>query len=351
MARRDPLSPILRASDGFLSDLDRQAAPVVKQVLARYDRIQPRLAEAVRALEAQAAEIDPAGRAQLYQLSRYQTLLQQVNEEIGRLGGAVADAAERASDQAAVTGAEAGAELVRLQANTPGIAGAFTRMDPRTVARAASFVGEGSPLTEMLRGQYGQGWAQVIAQQYVTGVALGQSPRTVARNLARTIDVALPADLDRIIRTAQLWSYRAANHEAWRRSGVTEGWTWSSALDSRTCGACWAMHGTFHSEDETLNDHHRGRCAAIPRIKPTLDYTPTALDVPTGEAEFARLSRGEQDRVASAGGWAPHLRAYREGAIEFGQMATTRRDAIYGDMRVQPGLKSIIGEEAAQFYA
>jgi hypothetical protein len=306
--------------------------------------------ESVAALERQYADLDAPTRAQMYNLSRYQTLLQQVNDEMARLGGVVADTSRGVNESAARTGAEAGQELVRVQTNAPGVVGVFGRMDPLTVARAVSFVSDNSPLTAMLRSQYGQGWATVIAQQYVTGVALGQSPRAVARTLAQTITTAMPADLDRIIRTAQLWAYREANHATWRQSGVTDGWVWSSALDSRTCGACWAMHGTVHPDSETLSDHHRGRCAPIPRLKPTLDYTPTTLNVPTGEQEFGRLSRGEQDRIADAGGWGPHLRAYRDGAIRFEQMSATRRDAIYGDMRVQPGLKSII-PNAAEYYA
>jgi hypothetical protein len=345
------LSPLLTASEAFLRDLDAQGDAATRLMLKHYDPVQRRLLESLDKLQAQIGELESPTKAQLYRLDRYQSLLQQVNTEMGRMGQLLGDQLPGLTDDAGQVGMQAAEELVRLQANSAGIAAAFNKMSVANVQRAVSFVSPESPLTQMLVGRYGESWAEVIASQYVTGVALGQSPRVVIRNLKQTVTVAGPADLDRIIRTAQIWTYRQTNHVAWQRSGVVAGWIWSATLDTTTCGSCWAMNGTKHDVSETLDDHHRGRCAPIPQVVSSSDYQVEPLDIPSGEEVFSRYSRGQQESIAKAGGWLPQYRAWQDGAMAFSDMTRVQTDSIYGDMRSLRPLVSILGSDAEQYYS
>lgn len=345
------LSPLIKASDAFLRELDAMANDATRQMLNYYDPIQQRLLDSIDRLLEQVKSLENPTNAQLYRLDRYQTLLQQVADEMGKLGQTLGNKLPSLTDKTARVGMEAAKELVRIQSNDSGVVSAFNRMSISDVQRAVSFVQPQSPLIQMLNKRYGQGWASVIATQYVSGVALGLSPREVVQSLKQTVTVAGPADLDRTIRTAQLYAYRNTNHVAWQQSGVVSGWIWVSALDpERTCSSCWAMHGSRHDVSETLDDHHSGLCAPEPIVSSDADYEAEPPDVKTGEQVFKSYPAAKQAEVAQAGGWGAQYRAYKDGAITFEQMAGTHTDPIYGDMRTQASLVSLLGANAPQYY-
>lgn len=344
--------PLIKASDGFLSQLDKQGDAAVKAMLARYEPVQRSLQDALDRLEKQISELESPTNAQLYKLDRYQSMLQQVNSEMSRMGQGMASRMPDIASQASEVALEAAKELVLLQSNAPAIVGAFNRMSLAGVQTAASYVAPGSPLMDMLNSQYGEGWSAVISSQFVTGVALGQSPRAIVAGLRNTVDIAMPADLNRIIRTAQLYSYRQTNHQAWKESGVVSGWVWVSALiPGRTCGSCWAMHGTKHDNSEILDDHHLGLCAPAPIVSSDADYQADPLNVPTGESIFRNYPDAKQVEVANAGGWGAQYRAYKDGAISFGDMTRNQTDSIYGNMRSVAPLKALLGADASKYYS
>jgi hypothetical protein len=345
-------SPLLRASNAYLRQLDKGADPAVASLLANYERIQHDLNIALDSLQAQMVEQESPTNAQLYRLDRFTLLLAQVRSEMEHLGQRIADHLPAVSRDAVRTAVDASEELVRLQSNDLNVTAAFGRMDPRTVERALSFVQPHSPLMTMLKGQYGQGWADVIASQYISGVALGWSPRRVVSTLRQTVDVAAPADLDRIVRTAQLYAYRATNSHVWQQSGVVESWVWSADLSgANTCEACWAQNGSVHPVTEILQDHFRGRCAAVPQVSPSADFQADPLTIPTGEEVFSNYSEAKQREVADAGGWGAKYRAWKDGAIDFSDMATKSADPIYGEMNTSQSLKALLGQDAVQYYA
>jgi len=99
------------------------------------------------------------------------------------------------------------------------------------------------------------------------GLALGLGPEVIRRLIQQMMGMVLTRAL-RIARTEMLRAYREAarrNYQA--NSDVVKGWIWHSALNERTCAACWAMHGTVHRLEERLDDHVGGRCTAVPLTK------------------------------------------------------------------------------------
>jgi SPP1 gp7 family putative phage head morphogenesis protein len=319
-------------------------------MLRRYEAAQRTLLDALTEVERQMKALEAPTNAQLYRLDRYQTMLKQVADEMARMGIHMADTLPGVANHAKDVAIASSEELVRLQSNNAAIVGAFNRMDVQGVKRAAAFVSPGSPLMTMLQSNYGNSWADVIAAQYVTGVALGQSPRTIVAGLKQTVTTAAPADLTRIIRTAQVTAYRQTNTAAWQQSGVVESWTWSATLDDTTCASCWAQNGTIHPISEVMDDHHNGRCAPVPQVSSDADYQADPLNIPTGESVFNSYTDSRQAEIAKAGGWGAQYRAYKDGAITFGDMTRDSHDDIYGNMKTVASLKALLGDTASKYY-
>lgn len=340
-----PTSPILTASDGYLKQLERSGSAAAKRLIAQYAAALARLQRQAERLEEQLREADGATLAQLYRLDRYQTLIDQVADEMNRLGSRLAQVTHAAAVDAASVGATSGINAGRLSAN--GSRGdAFMLLDRATVERASSFVNPQSPLYRRLVRDYGRAWAEVLAQQYVSGVAQGWNPRRIKALLLRTLTTAVPAHIETTIRTAQIWTYHTTQQAVWQASGVVDYWTWHAALGQpRTCASCIAKHGSKHPVTEVLRDHHNGRCAQIPHVAGTPDR-----DIPSGESVFAAYSQQQQMALASAAGWLPQWRAWQAGAIKFSDLSRAHDDDVYGSMFTQASLKSLLGEQAAQYY-
>src|SRR4030095_12680785 len=95
----------------------------------------------------------------------------------------------------------------------------------------------------------------------------GRGPRAVAQEIREGLNGNLTRAL-KIARTETIRAYREASHRTHQEnSDVLEGWIWLSALNSRTCRACIALHGTFHTLDERLKGHVNCRCSQIPAVK------------------------------------------------------------------------------------
>lgn len=113
---------------------------------------------------------------------------------------------------------------------------------------------------------------RAVRQALRVGVAAGDNPRAVARDMIRRTGGVFEGGRNRadvIARTEILDAYRAANHAAWdRNADLLSGWQWWAELSDRTCPSCVQNHGTLHPTDEPGPiDHHRGRCTGIPVLK------------------------------------------------------------------------------------
>jgi hypothetical protein len=116
--------------------------------------------------------------------------------------------------------------------------------------------------------------------------------------------------------------------------------------------ACVAQHGTRHTNDEVLNDHHNGRCAMIPVTKTWEDLGVVGIPdtnpkVQTGRDWFEGLPEAEQCSMMPNKAM---YRAWQDGAIGWDDLTGTHSDAVYGDMLTMPSLKTLLGEDAKRYY-
>lgn len=199
------------------------------------------------------------------------------------------------------------------------------------------------PLIRYLTSQYGYHVTQQIAGALIAGLVGGKSPRETAAFVMGKMGLGLNEAMT-LTRTTQLWAYRSAAHANYlANSHVLEGWIWDAELDDRVCLSCVYMHGSFHTLDEILNDHHQGRCAAIPVTKKCSelgldceDYDLTADHI-RGEDWFNSLPSWQQLAMMGPGIY----NAWVNGDFEFSQLSVEYEDPVWGVMRRQATLQEL----------
>ena len=330
---------------------ERAAASEMVRIYGQaWTRIRVQLNALTRAYyEAQAAgEVAPG--VWLMQTGRLQLLQQQVEREIARFA-TTAEAAIRAQQLAAVDASERHAWDLIEAAMGPGPAGVsltFARLPREALYDLVGFTSNGSPLRALLD-KLGPAASRAIRDELLTGLALGQNPRVIARRIREALGGNMVRAL-RISRTEVMRAWREANHRQFRaNSDVVKGWVWHSALSPTTCPACWALHGSIHSLDERCDDHISGKCVALPRTKSWAELGFKGIPdnrppIVLGTDRFAALSPAEQDAILGKAGGA----AYRGGAVKLEDFVARRRSRTWGTMRYARSLRGVLGDEEAR---
>lgn len=165
----------------------------------------------------------------------------------------------------------------------------------------------------------------------VTGIAGGDHPSVVARDMLRRVEGAFNGGLARatvISRTELLDGYRTASlysHSA--NADVLSGWRWLATLDRRTCPSCWSKNGNVYPATTPGPwDHVQGRCARCPVVRPWSALgisTPEPPSLfPDAQARFNSLSKTEQLAIMGPG----RLAALQSGAAKWSDLATQRQN-------------------------
>jgi len=166
------------------------------------------------------------------------------------------------------------------------------------------------------------------------GVRLGRNPLQIARLLTNQFGMGF-TDSARMMRTLQLYSYREATRANWIAGGIVEGWIWYATLDDRTCMSCVNMHGTIHTLDENLNDHHNGRCAML-----SYPFGLDALNMgdPNGLDWFNKQSEAQQVEMMGKAKW----EAWKGNQFDFSKLTKTYENDVFGTMRSEASLKDLL---------
>lgn len=293
-----------------------------------------KLFERMRRAEAAGETINPAW---LLQQERYQSLLEQIRREIGRVAGAAGRTITAAQREAAEHGAADALALAQSQADQAAVAVAFNRLPAPAVEAAVGFVGPGSPLARLLRQLPGEA-AREVENRLIEGVALGHGPQKIARDVRQALGGNRRRALT-IARTETARAYREAGHRlALDNEEFLAGWVWLSALNNRTCAACVALHGTFHPLSERMAAHVNCRCTRVDVLKGQSSPVPE-----TGEAWFARQPEKIQREILADSPAA--LAAVQAGELSLRDFVGRRESAAWGPSYYQLSLKRARGGE------
>lgn len=172
-----------------------------------------------------------------------------------------------------------------------------------------------------------------IGQQIVRGVARGQHPSTVARQIVNNVVGVPMARAQTIARTELLRAYRGSTLQSMQDDGVTTGWIWRCSRSATTCAACWAMDGTEFDLDQDMDAHPNCMCYMEPQIPSVASITgddsvgdlPSAYDT-TGPEAFAQLPASTQQMILGA-----RYADYAAGRTTLADMVQVRRSAQWGN--------------------
>lgn len=349
---------IFDVAEQFKRDLLRHVRQATSEMVHAYGvawrRIKAQIDDLTLQIEAARQRGEELSAAWLFQHERLRVLQAQVEAEL-REFARFAEGHIIAGQAEAVEAAQAHAEqliLLGLGEPPPGVTLTLARLPREAVERLVGFLQDGSPLRDLLD-RLGPEASRAVRDRLIAGLITGLNPREIARqirgdfggNLRRALVVA---------RTEILRAYREATYRAFQANAdVLDGWIWHASLSTRTCAACWAMHGTFHHLDERLDDHPNGRCAMVPVTKTWkelgfADISETRAQVATGESLFARLPEEQQRMILGNAAF----EAYKAGVLKLSDLVGRRSDPRWGTMRYRRSLLEALGEdEAKKWYA
>lgn len=305
----------------------------------------------VRDWEAAVAELQQLGdgkwptRRQVLRASRAQAALEATFDGLMTLTDqagvtiitGLSDVVDAARGQVDVIGSQ-------LPQNTDvNLSAQLLRADPRQIE--AILVRTQEQITKNLAPVAGDAF-DTLRETLVRGVAFGQNPRVVAREMVRGIQVGHAEALTRsmvIARTEMLDAHRTAAqaHEG-ANTDVLEDWQWAATLDSRTCPSCWGQHGTLHPLTEPGPiDHQQGRCARLSRTKSWkdlgFDIEEPASIMPDAQSVFDALPREDQLKVMGP----KRLQLLNDGDIEWSDLSTRRTNPGWRDSQVVTPLRDL----------
>jgi len=297
-----------------------------------YRRAYSRLADKVDLLLLEIGDKAPTA-GQIFRMARYKDLLEQIGEELTGFTSLTRNEIERAAELGITLGERHARELISVTATGDvSIAAGFNRLPVDAIKNVLGFLDPQGPLYARLR-LLAPHTASLVSDAIVSGVALGHNPRKIAGIVRDAFGGGL-TDALRFTRTVQLYSYREANRATmFANQDVVEGWIWHAELGPRTCASCFANHGKVFPLSARLNDHHNGRCAAIPLVR---GYENPVTE--TGEQWFGKQPEAFQKSVLGDSKY----KAWKGGKFEFGRLTRETTDAVYGLMRSETPLKDLI---------
>jgi len=328
-----PQSELLRIVEQYRIALARHDARALSRLTDAYQRIYARLKDKIDLL-ADAVGSGEATTGQLVRMARYRSLMRQVEDELRGYQSILGNEIANIGNDAITFAGRDTSRLLQMMAGEYGIQIDFHRLPVETIKTLLGFLSEDGPLYARLE-ELAATNAKKVADTILESVALGKNPRVLAGLIRDALGGGL-TDALRMARTVQLWSYREATRANYlANSDVVEGWVWYANLPGEPCMACIAQHGSIHGLDETLNDHHNGRCAMIPIV--------AGLPSPvtqSGEAWFKGLPEASQKQLMGQTKWD----AWKGGKFEFGRLAGSHDDKVYGRMTVEQSLSILLGE-------
>ncbi len=357
-----PEGEIFAAIERFRRELlhkERRAASEMIRVYGEaWKRIKAELELLHTEYEGAKARGESVDASWIYQYNRAKAFRDQVERELL----AITQYAERKvleQQREAVDAAERHAEELARRAlgKLPaGLVIDWTRIDRASVETLLGMVQEDSPLHRLLLSIV-EGEVKDAENTLLRGLLEGCNPRAVARDLRKVLGAALSRALT-IVRTETLRAHREATRASYQANNdIVKGWVWHSALDARTCIACWAMHGTKHKVSEILDDHPNGRCAMAPITAPWAeigkkygidlsDIPDTNLEIEPGVSLFEKLPAEKQIKILGPAKYA----AWKDGKFTLSDGVGRKWSRKWGTHRYEKSLKEILGTETAKGY-
>lgn len=308
---------LLADEEATLADMAAQWRRLLREVQTEIDQL---------AITAQDGQIDEMQR-------RLMDLMPQIEGALSDLAdrcSAVVSDGQRAAIARAVGGVESLARAAVGTAPKPGASLEWRSLPTETFEALVGLSGNGSPVLELLQAAAGD-HATALRGALLYAVGTGQGPRETGRTLAG-ITGTTRARLDTIARTEMNRAAREATRAVYAANAdLLDGYVRVSAQDTRTCPACWALHGKKYPVGDPFAIHPNCRCTLVPAMKSwgeilgddTLPDTRPLIE--DGETLFGRLSADAQEEILGPG----RFEAFQAG-LRLADMAEETTDPEWG---------------------
>lgn len=332
-------------------------AKAIREVEGKLAKLAVEIASATENLDPADAAI--ALRGKRVAQARLEGVLDEMRYEVAKWTDSITPELEALHADAVQRGIDSAETLTRLGLGPPPPGGeriigqAFASVDHGAVANAVAY-SHGGPVAELLASLAGDA-ATDVAQEMTSAIARGQNPLVTASRIRSKLSVPLYR-AQTITRTETLRAYREATREAYQQSNLVKSWIWICACDSRSCGACWALHGQEFPTAERMGTHPRCRCTMAPNTRsweeltglrqPGVAETNLASAVTPGPELFDALPDSQKLAILGPSKFA----AYQDGAISLDDLIHVEDNAVWGTTRREASLRSILGDDAKVYY-
>lgn len=343
----ESVHPAIAAAQRYRAQLLAQERQSASRLVEAYGRAYNRMGDSIRQLEARLS----AGVDSEYYRNRadaLRSLRAQVVDEVNKFA-VYADQEITANARRAIgqgigdSGRIVGAYFGNNPQGRQMMAASWDVLPTEAVETMLGFLAPDSPLHTRLVGILGETVAASMERHLTDAIAVGFNPRKTASIVRQGLGVGLTWALN-TARTAQLYAYREATRANYMaNSDVVSGWTWFATLaGNRTCMSCIAQHGSKHPVTETLNDHHAGRCVAIPIVPLASRLGISMPEIETGEEWFKRQPESRQLELMGPG----MFDAWQLNQFRFRDLSRPYHDPVYGTMLRQSSLRDLLNRGA-----
>ena len=257
---------IYQQAERFRRQLDRLERGAAREVLDAWSQVRGSVDDEIRRLT-RLLDADPDDAAALARaVDRLRQSRDRLVATVGRYAEQVGEVVVARQGRAAEAAQNANSALVAAQ--LPAGAAGIRRLDAGQVEQLLGQLRSGAFARTM--SNMAPEFADKLRQHLVDGIALGRSPRDVARRIGTSANVPRWRGLT-IARTETLRAYReVSRRQMERNSDTVAGWTWLSQADIDTCAFCWSMHGQHFNASEQMATHPNclpaGAVVAGPRV-------------------------------------------------------------------------------------
>lgn len=326
-----PEPEVISVMRQFKRDLLAGEQTQLEEMARRWLNVERRLSGQMDALALEMTQIKRDGGTvtpQMLQTQvRYRELLIQLTDELETYSGYV----ERTITDRQRQLLRLGIKHAQQAITTQGLRGGFNRLPIEAVEYLVGFAGDGGPLNRLLVASWPDA-AVGLTQELVNGVALGYNPRKTAQMMAQGATRSLDRMMT-IARTEQLRSYRTANLESYKASGVVTSYKRLATHDSRVCAACLMAEGTVSELDEVMPTHPNCRCTMVPIVR--------GLPSPQWKAGAEWFEEQPHETQRGILGKERYYR-WQNGDFELSELVTVKPNVIWGDTLQVTPLRELI---------
>ena len=253
-------SKAVRVAREFREQLARNEDAALRRMSRYWVRMERELEPQFIALAQQIKEMEDSGQVvppqYYYSLQRYQDLMAQILREVPDYEKYAVDIITDYQTENFNLGLDDASAVI--SASKPSDA-MWNRVDRDAVQTVAGFAGNGAPLGELMRHDYGDLGAKVT-DALVQGIGLGKGVSAIARDMRDAMGMEYNRSV-RIARTEVNRAYRIANAMQYEKSGVVTK-VLRLAYKPTACFACLMLDGQ-ECPKGICDDHPNGKCTTV----------------------------------------------------------------------------------------